>query len=215
MTCAARTYKRVTSIYIDTALQRGQVEPDQNLQGNTRVQRRELMCLPRSRSAMAKRCPFLVLCVLLAGHAIVERLSGQVVTGQVIDSTSSVTIVVSYGAGKTNRSWRTCATLTARSGDISQSFGRNSHVRDTVSVHVIPWHPEGIVFHWDVNPRSSIGGCPTGGRPAVFPSSIRGGGNCRASRMPLAVERRSSGPVYIEPGHTFVLRCPQDLTLVP
>ena len=175
------------------------------------------MYLPRSRSAMSKRCLFLVLCVLLAGHATVERLSGQVVTGQVIDSTPSVTIVVSYRAGMTNQSRRACATLTARSGDIRQSIP----AKDTVSVYVLPWHPKGIVFHWEVRPRSNLGGCPAGGGRAVGWAPVMSGsidisgygrdrGVCRGrpSRLPWAVERRSSVPVYIEPGHEFLLQCP-------
>jgi hypothetical protein len=177
------------------------------------------MDLPQSRSAMAKHCLFLVICVLLAGHAIVERLSGQVVTGQVIDSTSSVTIVVSYRARMTYQSRRTCASLTARSGDIVQSIGirLNIHVRDTVT---IPWHPEGIVFQWKVTRCSTVGHqrryipgyYDMNWNPVISGSTIvstiaRRRVNCGPGR-----ERRSMR-VYIEPGHAFLLQCPQDLTL--
>ena len=182
------------------------------------------MYLPRSRSAMAKRCPFLVLCVLLAGHAIAERLSGQVVTGQVIDSTSSVTIVVSYPAFMPLQSRRTCRTLTARSGDIRQSIP----VKDTASVYVLPWHPEGIVFHWRVirscrrSQRWYIPGYYDDSKgwyatvPAISGSTVvRVRGNCGASSMSVPTQEGRSRRFYIEPGHTFELRCPQDLTRVP
>ena len=179
------------------------------------------MYVPRSRSAMAKHCLFLVLCVLLAGHAIVERLSGQVVTGQVIDSTSSVTIVVSFKGYTGYQSRRTCATLTARSGDIRQSIGlkSTSDVRDTVT---IPWHPEGIVFQWKVTRCSTVGHqrryipgyYDMNWNPVISGSTIvstiaRRRVNCGPGR-----ERRSM-PVYIEPGHELLLHCPQDLTWLP
>ncbi len=159
------------------------------------------MYLPRSRSATAKHCLFLVLCVLLAGHALVERLSGQVVTGQVIDSTSSVTIVVSYRARMTYQSRRTCASLTARSGDIVQSIGirLNIHVRDTVTVHVVPWHPEGIVFYWQYLPPRQPA------RSHLSPPRLH---------QTVTTGSRSM-PVYIEPGHELLLHCPQDLTWLP
>ncbi len=138
-----------------------------------------------------------------------------------IDSTPSVTIVVSFKGYTGYQSRRTCATLTARSGDIRQSIGlkSTSDVRDTVT---IPWHPEGIVFQWKVTRCSTVGHqrryipgyYDMNWNPVISGSTIvstiaRRRVNCGPGR-----ERRSMR-VYIEPGHAFLLQCPQDLTRVP